>query len=208
MLTAAALLLAAVGVADTTQTAALVVQPVPAPDLRPRVHIGDVLDDDDLRDAVVSGLPIRVAVRVELWRDGWIDALESTRSWTAVLLYEPLSRGYIVRDQAAADSAGRYESYDLARAAIERSYEPALRPARTGRYYYTATLEIETLSLSDLDELERWLQGELGPAVGGDRSIAGAVVEGAKRLLIKLLGLPSRRVEARSDRFDSGTGEP
>jgi hypothetical protein len=71
----------------------------------------------------------------------------------------------------------------------------------SGRYYYTAVLQIETLSLSDLDELERWLQGELGPAVSGRRSLSDAVGEGAKRLLIRLLGLPTRRVEARSDRF-------
>ena len=201
---AAALLLVAASVADTTQTTALAVQPVPAPDLRPRVHIGDVLQDDALRDAVQSGLPIRIAVRVELWRDGFIDALESARTWNVTLLYEPLGRRYIVRNETFVDSAGQYATYELARAAIERNYEPSLRPARSGRYYYTATLDIETLSLSDLDELERWLQGELGPAVSGERSIAGAVVEGAKRLLIRLLGLPSRRVDARSERFEAG----
>jgi hypothetical protein len=89
--------------------------------------------------------------------------------------------------------------------ALRRTHAPGLLssgPTRAGRYYYLAHLEIETLSLSDLEELERWLQGELGPAVGGGRSLTGAVGEGAKRLLIRLLGLPTRRVEARSDRFE------
>ena len=77
-----------------------------------------------------------------------------------------------------------------------------MRPRTPGRYYYTATLELETLSLSDLEELERWLQGELQPAVTGDRSIPGAVGQGAKRLMIRLLGLPARRLEGRSGKFE------
>ena len=203
MILAAALWLVTVIPADTVQSALLAVQPMPGSEFRPLVRVGDILDDDALRNAVGSGLPIRVRVRVELWRDRWIDALESSRSWNVVLLYEPLSRSYVVRDESAVDSAGRYPTYESARSAIERSYTPALRPAGEGRYYYTATLQLETLSLSDLEELERWLQGELGPAVSGDRSIAGAVGQGAKRLMIRLLGLPSRRVDARSERFET-----
>jgi hypothetical protein len=76
-----------------------------------------------------------------------------------------------------------------------------MKPTRAGRYYYTAALRIETLSVSDLAELERWLQGELGPAVSGDRSIPGAVVEGAKRLMIRVLGLPTKHLDSRSVRF-------
>jgi hypothetical protein len=61
---------------------------------------------------------------------------------------------------------------------------------------------VETLSMSDLDELERWLHGELGPAVAGQRSVPGAVGQGAKRLMLRWLDLPHRRVDARSERFD------
>ena len=80
-------------------------------------------------------------------------------------------------------------------------YALSLRPSRRGRYYYTGALDIETLSLSDLEELERWLKGELQPAVSGDRSIPGALGQGARRLFIRVLSLPERRLEARSDRF-------
>ncbi|HUE76862.1 MAG TPA: hypothetical protein VMM83_02895, partial [Longimicrobiales bacterium] len=59
-----------------------------------------------------------------------------------------------------------------------------------------------TLSLSDLDELGRWLGGELEPAVRGAGSVSRAVGTGVKRLLIRVLDLPARRVVARSVRFE------
>ncbi|MCI0432476.1 MAG: hypothetical protein L0271_02335 [Gemmatimonadetes bacterium] len=169
---------------------------------QPVLRIGSVLDDAALEHATRSGLPVRVNVRVELWRDGFFDDLVTTRVWNAVVLYEPLEEQFIVR--LPDRPARRHSTYAGARAAVEGELPLDVRPVRQGRYYYIAMLEIETLSLSDLAELERWLQGELGPAVSGERSLPGAVGEGAKRLLIRLLGLPTRRVEARSEKFEVG----
>jgi hypothetical protein len=190
--------------ADTTavQQPRLAVRADSAAAGRAVLELGPVLDDDALADAVRSGLPLRIDVRIELWRDGFFDGLEGGEDWAAVLLFEPLERQYVVRP--AAGPARRFDDYARARTAIESDYLLALAPRRAGRYYYTATLEIETLSLSDIEELERWLRGELGPAVSGQRSIVNAMGEGAKRLLIRLLGLPSRRIEARSERFTIG----
>jgi hypothetical protein len=182
------------------QTPPLAVRAEPAAGAHAIMRIGEVLRDSTLERATRSGLPIRLRVRVELWRDGFIDDLEATETWTTTLLFEPLEQQYIVRPNQG--PARRFSDYRSARAAIEAEYKLGIAPRRSGRYYYTATLELETLSLSDLDELERWLQGELGPAVSGRRSLTDAVGEGAKRLFIRLLGLPSRRIEARSDRFD------
>jgi hypothetical protein len=190
--------------ADTTavQQPRLAVRADSAAAGRAVLELGPVLDDDALADAVRSGLPLRIDVRIELWRDGFFDGLEGGEDWAAVLLFEPLERQYVVRP--ATGPARRFFDYARARNAIESDYVLALAPRRAGRYYYTATLEIETLSLSDIEELERWLRGELGPAVSGERSIVNAMGEGAKRLLIRLLGLPSRRIEARSERFTIG----
>jgi len=78
-----------------------------------------------------------------------------------------------------------------------------LRPAGTGRFYYLARLRIETLSLSDLEELRRWLQGELGPAVGGDDDVVGSAIgRGIRRLFVRALALPAIQFEARTARFD------
>jgi len=173
---------------------------------QPILRIGSVLDDEAIEHATTSGLPVRVNVRVELWRDGFFDDLVTTRNWNAVILYEPLAREFIVRPSDR--PAGRHATYAAARSAIEGELPLDIRPVGRGRYYYLATLEVETLSLTDLAELERWLQGELGPAVSGDRSLTGAIGEGAKRLLIRLLGLPSRRVDARSEKFEVGRAPP
>jgi hypothetical protein len=165
------------------------------------VRLGDVLAEKELEEAALAGLPIRLRVRSELWRDGFIDDLERATTWTAVLVFEPIRRRFFVRPVGTTGPARSYDSYDHARAAIEGELPLRLKPNRPGRYYYTATLEIETLSVSDLSELERWLQGELQPAVEGDQSIPGAIGLGAKRLLIRVLGVPNRRVEARSEQF-------
>lgn len=166
---------------------------------RPIVQLRGILNDRELEEATRSGLPLRLAFRVELWRDGFIDDLAATETWNSVVLFEPLDRQYIVRPRSG--RALRFASYAGVRQALEAAIPVEMMPTRPGRYYYTATLRIETLSVSDLDELERWLQGELGPAVSGDRSIPGAVVEGAKRLMIRVLGLPAKHFDARSIRF-------
>ncbi|HUG39344.1 MAG TPA: DUF4390 domain-containing protein [Longimicrobiales bacterium] len=167
----------------------------------PHIAVGPVLADPALHEAVRSGLPLRLRFTVELWKDEWFDDLAGQQDWSAVLAYEPLERLYLAGDENA-DALGRFSAYDDARAVIERVWSPPLRPSRRGRYYYLVTLEVETLSLSDLDELERWLGGELEPAVRGGGSVTGAVGQGVKRLLIRILDLPARRYIARSERFD------
>lgn len=166
----------------------------------PRVIVGTVLNDRALEDAVRSGLPLRMRFRIELWRDTWFDDLVAQATWTSVLAFEPLEQRFLAVGPGA-DSIGRYSTYEAARDALEHPYGPAVEPSRSGRYYYLAYLEIETLSLSDLDELERWLRGELEPAVRGSGSVGGAVGTGLKRLLVRVLGLPARRYEARSEVF-------
>lgn len=188
--------------AAALQTPAFAVAPDSSADQHAHIHIGPVLEEPELARALRSGLPIRLRVRIELWRDGFFDDLAGDATWTAVMLYEPLGESYIVRTTASESVSRRYSSYDEARAVIEGGITLPLAPGRAGRYYYTATLEVETLSLSDLEELEHWLRGELRPAVGGEGSVVGAVGEGFKRLLVRLLRLPTRRYEARSKEFE------
>jgi hypothetical protein len=177
-----------------------------APPVRVTLAARDVLRDDDLEEAVRSGIPLRLRFRVELWRDRFFDRLEGARAWSATVVYDPLDRIFLVRrDGAPADAhaagAVRYGTFDAVRAALETNYRPDLTPAAAGRFYFTALLEIETLSLSDLDELQRWLSGELQPAVSGGRAVTGAIGEGARRLAIRLLRLPTRRFETRTATF-------
>jgi len=166
----------------------------------PRLSAPGALDDPALESAVRSGLPVRMRFRVELWRDGFIDALVDQTHWSAVVAYEPLDDRFLA-GALPADSLSSFPLWEDARWAVEGPYSPAVRPDGPGSYYYIAVLEIETLSLSDLDELERWLRGDLEPAVRGDRSVGGALGTGLKRLFIRILGLPARRYEVRSRPF-------
>lgn len=184
------------------QAVALSVAPDPAAGYRPVLKIGDVLGDPALEEAARSGLPLRLRLRVELWRDGFFDSLEGSRTQSFVLFHQPLEERFAVRIQSERHTELRsYGTFAAARAALESTFALDLRPSREGRYYYTAVLELETLSLSDLEELERWLKGELQPAMSGEGSVPGAVGQGMKRLLIRVLGLPARRFEARSGWF-------
>ncbi len=180
--------------------AALAVSPADG-DRSPIVSVGPVLAEAALAEALVSGLPVRMRFRTELWRDELIDDLVADDDFIIVLRYEPIERRYEVYDGRRGAAAGYYSSYARVRAALETRYHLDMRPRSRGRYYYLSNLEVETLALSDLDELESWLRGELTPAVSGGGSVLGAIGNGAKRVFIRVLGLPARRLEARSAPF-------
>jgi hypothetical protein len=191
--------------APALQLAALAIAPAEGEGFRPQLRIGTVLEDPAIEDAVRSGLPLRIRLTAELWRDGFFNSLQGKEGVTATLYYQPLEERFAVRTVWSDRTEVRsFTSFAAARATLERSYSLELRPRRSGRYYYTATLELETLTLSDLAELERWLKGELQPAVSGDGSVPGAVGQGMKRLLIRVLRLPARRYDARSEWFRVG----
>lgn len=166
----------------------------------PRLLIGGILDDEALESAVRSGLPLRMRFRLELWRDGFIDDLVEQATWSAVVAFEPLE-GRFLAAVLPADTPIVRSTWAAARAVVEGPYAPALRPSASGRFYYLGVIEVETLSLSDVEELERWLRGDLEPAVRGGRSVGGAIGTGLKRLFIRILGLPARRYEVRSAGF-------
>lgn len=187
-----------------TQQRPLAIVVDPANGHRPIVRVGPVLAEDELEQAATSGLPLRVRVRVELWKDRLFDQLVDSTSWSTVIVHEPISEQFFVRSLPATRGSRRASTFASAREAVESEYLLSMRPQGEGRYYYTVSLQIETLSVSDLEELERWLQGELQPAVSGERSVPGAIGQGAKRLMLRILDLPERRYEARTGRFRIG----
>jgi len=164
--------------------------------------LGDVLADPSLEEALSSGLPLRVRARIELWRDGFFDDLEATFAWRMNLIPDPLSGGVRVVGEGPPPldltAAGPRE----ARASIIDRIPIPLAPGREGRFYYLGWIEVETLSLSDLGELRRWLRGELGPAVGSGEPVEDAFEDGLGRILVRALGLPTRRIRVRSNTFE------
>ena len=162
------------------------------------VQIGAVLDDAGLRGALDSALPLRFYLRAELWRKSLLDRLVSAHEISVAILRDPLTQGYSVGNGTA---EYRVESLHEAQFHLAEFLKPNLRPRQSGRHYYIVTLEVETLSLSDLDELRRWLRGDLAPAIGGQSSPGRAVERGLRRLFVRVIGLPTRRFEARTGTF-------
>jgi len=199
-LCAAALLLALAAPAGAQSRRALTVASAGAAgQWRPVIRTPALLRDAGLRQALESGLPLRFQLRAELWRKGSpFDQLVDAEEVSRAMLRAPLEAGYSIEDGRV---ERRYPTLAAAEAALQSAFAPQLRPRYVGRYYYIVRLEVETLSLSDLDELRRWLRGEAGPAVTGDQPVGRAVERGLKRVFVRLLGLPARRYTARTGLF-------
>jgi hypothetical protein len=156
--------------------------------------------------ALRSGLPVRLHYRVEVWRsrEGWFDVFARQAEWDLLVRHEPLLDQYTLLTFAGASrQERRYATLDALGAALAFAYQVNVRPTEGGRYYYAASLQVSTLSDSDLDELERFLAGDLQREAKGGENLGDALGRGATRFLLRLAGLPSLRLEARSDRFEA-----
>lgn len=168
---------------------------------RPTVRMQGVLNDRGLRDALQNGLPLRFHLRVELWLKAEpFDQLVGVQELSRALLRAPLGEGYTVEDGRV---QRRYSTLASAQTALQAALAPTLQPRTGGRHYYLVRLNVETLSLDELDDLRRWLRGEARPPPEPGRQPRG-VERGVRRIFVRLLGLPSRRYEARTPIFRVG----
>ena len=126
------------------------------------------------------------------------------REWDVVIRYDALDKVYaVVRSSGERVSVlGRFDRLSEAQEAAEAPQRVPMTPQRGGRYYYIVRLEVETLSLSDLNEVESWLNGDFNPAVRGDKPAGTALGRGLKGVFLKLLGADRRQYERRSVTFE------
>lgn len=165
--------------------------------------LGDILEEDRFREALLEGLPLRIRVVAELWRDRFLDSQEGRAEWRATVLHDPLDGTYRIRSTSQQAEAV-LPSLEQTRLVLQTSFAVPLRPPARGRYYYLAALEVETLSLTDLEELQRWLRGDLASGIAGERGgVEGAVTRGVGRILQRALRLPALRVRLQSPPFDA-----
>lgn len=199
-----ALLLLCVG-----STAAARAQSRPEIDIRmtasafpPAVSVRGVLTEREFDELLRSGFPARLHVRAEVWTQGrWFDEVRGRAEWDVIVQYNVIDRTYDVARLVGTrvTPLGSYLRFADARAASELPHQPALPAPRRGQQAYVLVqAELQTLDVSDLDELERWLRGEATPAVRGKRSPASALTRGVRTLASRLLGGEVRRLEARS----------
>jgi hypothetical protein len=171
------------------------------------VEIGNLFSDLSLVEAVTDGLPLRIRLRIQLWKDGFFDNQEDQSEWRASVLFDPLTRRFRVQTSERTGEEVEVNTLQEAQAALQLTLDVPLRPRQSGRYYYIADIEMETLSLSDLEELQRWLQGELAPVVAGEQDVEGALAKGLKRVVVRMLGLPAKRARFQSPSFRVEIGE-
>lgn len=167
-----------------------------------------LLLDAKTRELLQSGFATEIHYRLESWREaGWFDDLDGATEWIVLVSYDPTSQLYRVvrRHGNQFEDFGGFTTVDGADAAVSRAYVVPLRAReRNRRYYYTVAIEMQTLSVTDLDELQRWLRGEFQPAVHGRSSVVSALRTGVGTLLSRLLGGEKRRYERRSATYVAG----
>jgi hypothetical protein len=167
----------------------------------PRVRSTGLLSDGKFIGLMRSGFPLRLHYRLELWkvRSSWFDQFVREVSWDGVARNDPLADDFVLIRQGG--TVTRYATSEELAAALDIPYVVTLRPTDGGRYYFIARLEVTTLNDTDLQELSRWLSGDVGPAVSGGENFGEALARGAQRVLVRLAGLPRQQLEARSTTF-------
>ena len=164
-----------------------------------------LLSDASMRDLLANGFPARLHYRLERWSSGrWFDDLKAAFEWDVILKYDVLGKKYqVVRVvNKKAEALGEFPVASDAETAVEAPYKVAIQlPKKGERGYYNLLLDVETLSLSDLDEVQRWLRGELKPAVSGKKNPGTALGRGVRTLVVRLLGGEKRHYEARTGTF-------
>ena len=169
----------------------------------PRVQSSGLLADGRFLALMRSGFPLRLHYRLELWkvRASWFDQFVREVPWDAVARHDPLADDFVLIRTGG--SVSRYATPEELARALEIPYTIPLHPAtgNSGRFYFLCRLEVSTLNDTDLEELSRWLKGDVGPAVSGEGNFGQALVRGAQRVLVRIAGLPRQRLEARSPTF-------
>ena len=125
-----------------------------------------ILADHDIREMMHSGFPARLHYRLELWgASGFFDDLKRQTEWDVIVRYNPLKRRYTATriEGERITALGSFDNLDPIEAMLSQATQPALAaPDGHDKYYYNLVLDVQMLSVSDLDEVERWLKGDLG----------------------------------------------
>lgn len=166
-----------------------------------RVQATHLLDDGRFLDLMRSGFPLRLHFRLELWRvrASWFDRFITGVEWDAVARHDPLADEFILIRTGG--RVTRYNTTEDLQAALAVPYRVSIAPHGDGQFYLVVRLDVTTLNDTDLEELTRWLKGDMTPAVSGRESFGDALAHGAQRALVRIAGLPTLTLEGRSARF-------
>src|SRR6266567_6964539 len=124
----------------------------------PSILASNLLADPKTRELLRNGFPTQLHFRIELWQKSrWFDDPAGMTEWVVLVQYDPASQLYRVVRKAGnnqLEDFGGFGSLASAESQIDHAYRIGLKPTRPGRYYYNLSLEIQTLTVSDLDALQ------------------------------------------------------
>ncbi len=158
----------------------------------PEVRTIGVLAAGRTAELIRNGFPARLHYKLERWAAGtFVNDVKATAEWEMIAQYDPLAKTYkLIRATTKnAVVVGEYAELSDADAKLAEAFPAPISPPRSGeKSYYALTLNVEAMSLGDLDEVQRWLRGELRPAVRGHRNPGTAVSSGVRTLVVRILG--------------------
>ncbi len=167
--------------------------------------ITGVLSDMAFDKLMRSGFPVRVHVKAELWHSRtFLDEITAEFEWDFFVRFDTFDSEYevvrIVGDSIA--PLGRFRKLADAQRVTELPF--ALRlptPPRGRSSYINVQADVQTIEMSDLDELMGWLRGEARPAIQGKKSATGVVGGAFRSITSRLLGGQVRHLEGRTKVF-------
>lgn len=173
-----------------------------APAIGATVSTESLLDDPKTRELLHNGFPARIHYRLELWQIGGVFAdRRGLTEWDVLVAFDPAVEMFnAVRrgdEGRLLENYGGFPTLVAAEAAFGRAMRVDLHPERSGRFYYNLVLDVQTLTVSDLDALQQWLRGPEAPS----RNPLKAIRNGIGTLVSRLLGGDKRHYERRSDVF-------
>jgi hypothetical protein len=171
----------------------------------PLIVARDMLSGTRTREPLAAGFPARFHFTVTLWSEGGLGhQVERLAEYEILVNYVAMEKKYqvmqLVNDHSL--SLGKFDRVEDAEGAIARPTRAPIRAfSSKRRLYYRVTLDVEILQLSDLDEVNRWLKGELEPAIHGRRDPGTALTRSIRMLASRLLGGETREFEAQTEAF-------
>lgn len=174
----------------------------------PAVRVEHVISDGAMQELLKNGFPAQLHYRVELWTSGgFFNSMRRSVEWDVIVRYDALAANFRIARRVGDRilPVAQHEKFADAVAEVERPFKaPITAIAAKDRQYYIATVEVVTLSLNDLDEVERWLKGEVQPAVRGEANPGTALGRGMRKLFARLVGGERRNLQTRSGTFRAG----
>lgn len=170
------------------------------------VSAHDMLAGTSVREQLNAGFPAQFHFVVELWSvGGFFNKREKHAEYDVLVQYVALDKAYQV-SLAEADrrpqDLGRFARIEDAELAVARPRRVPIRAATSSRsQYYEVTLTAENLRVSDIDELNAWLSGEVGPAVSGRRNPGTAFTRTLRSFAARVLGGGTREYQKATERF-------